>query len=199
MIKLIDFPSGEPYKIFQKKLKQAEIRNQKNIDAIVISSLDKTNYEVNSRIVNLKYIKRDEWIFFSNYESPKSHEFNTHNQISVLLFWDSINTQIRIKANIFRTNSEFSNTHFKGRQLEKNALAISSHQSKEISDFSVVIEEFDETLKRINQKTERPNYWGGFTFKPFYFEFWEGHEFRLNKRTAFEQKGETWQKMFLQP
>ena len=36
--------------------------------------------------------------------------------------------------------------------------------------------------------TARPDFWGGFSFVPYYFEFWQGHKNRLNKRHVFEQK-----------
>ena len=35
---------------------------------------------------------------------------------------------------------------------------------------------------------ECPNDWGGFLFKPYYFEFWKGHESRLNERDVYEIK-----------
>ena len=58
---------------------------------------------------------------------------------------------------------------------------------------------FNKTLSKINNQVERPNYWGGFTFIPYYFEFWEGHENRLNKRHVFEQHNGEWLERFLQP
>ena len=63
--------------------------------------------EVEARYVNLKYIDNNEWIFFSNYLSPKANQFESHDQVSILIYWASINTQIRMKAKIFKTSSEF--------------------------------------------------------------------------------------------
>ena len=45
----------------------------------------------------------------------------------------------------------------------------------------------------------RPSYWGGFSFIPFYFEFWQGQEFRLNKREVYEEISGDWIKYTLQP
>ena len=42
----------------------------------------------NLRFVNLKFIDNDKFIFFTNYNSPKSLAFETHNQISGLFFWE---------------------------------------------------------------------------------------------------------------
>ena len=76
----------------------------------------------------------EEFIFFSNYNSPKAIEFRSHDQISCAIFWSEVNIQIRIKAFIQKTSVSFNNLYFKSRSLEKNALAISSNQSKKNSD-----------------------------------------------------------------
>ena len=136
---------------------------------------------------------------FSNYNSPKAHQFESHNQVSILIYWASINTQIRMKAKIFKTSSEFSDEHFHTRTKEKNALAISSNQSHVIDSFDNVAKNFNETLELMTNETSRPNFWGGYFFIPYYFEFWQGHENRLNKRHVFEQEDNEWSERFLQP
>ena len=110
------------------------------IEAASVSSFSTSKNEVSSRYVNLKYIKENEWIFFSNYDSPKSLDFQEHSKIAVNLFWDSINVQIRIKASIFKTSKEISDKHYKNRSLEKNILAHSSNQSNEIRSYDKVLE-----------------------------------------------------------
>ena len=47
--------------------------------------------------------------------------------------------------------------------------------------------------------TARPYFWGGFSFIPYYFEFWQGHKNRLNKRRVFEQQDDEWIERLLQP
>ena len=98
MIKLLNNSNEKPYKIFIKKYEEAILLNQKNIEAICISSFSKNLNEVNSRFVNLKMLDNKKFIFFSNYNSPKSREFNEHNQITALFFWNSTNIQIRMKG-----------------------------------------------------------------------------------------------------
>ncbi|MDC0529372.1 pyridoxamine 5'-phosphate oxidase, partial [Gammaproteobacteria bacterium] len=44
-----------------------------------------------------------------------------------------------------------------------------------------------------------PDYWGGYYFSPFYFEFWEGHDSRLNKREVFELVEGEWSEYMLEP
>ena len=198
MIVFKDLPDVEPYQQFQKDYFEAEQANQPLIHAIAISSFNKTLNEVESRFVNLKYIEGEEWIFFSNYNSPKARSFQSHDQISAMFYWSTTNIQIRMKANIKETNKERSDEHFQSRQKEKNALAIASNQSQPISSFETVKSKFTDTLENADLR-KRPDYWGGFSFTPYYFEFWRGSDFRLNHRNAFSKVEDGWESSILEP
>ena len=198
MIKIIDLDKSLPYATFKFFYKKAISKNQKNIEAISISSYSKESKEVNSRFVNLKFINKKEFIFFSNYNSPKSKEFNDHHQITALIYWSAANVQIRIKAYIKKTPIEYNKSYFKNRTEQKNALAISSYQSDPIASYDDVVNNYNHSLQSATLN-HCPEYWGGYSFTPYYFEFWEGHESRLNKRQAFTKKDNQWSSIFLQP
>ena len=198
MIKFNNLNQEIPYLIFKAKYDEALHADQENIEAISISSYNKEISEIDSRYVNLKFISNDEFIFFSNYDSPKSSAFNSHNQIAALLYWPSINVQIRMKAKIKKTSKEYNQKYFFDRLEEKNALAISSNQSKLIESYSQVIEKYNRSLESDDLK-KCPEYWGGFSFIPYYFEFWVGHESRINKREVFVRTDGIWKHSFLQP
>lgn len=198
MIQFDNLNNDEPYKILKNLYQEALEKGQKSIEAISISSFNANSGEVDSRFVNLKYIIDDEWIFFSNYTSKKSEDFESHPQISALFFWESINVQIRIKAEIKKTNSNFSNQHFSKRSFQKNVLAIASNQSSRIANYDDVIKKFEKLSKK-NSTLYRPDYWGGYSFIPYYFEFWEGQEYRLNKRQVFLKSQNIWKSEFLEP
>ena len=198
MISFFDISRDEPYKVFKSLYDEALKKQQDSIEAIAISSYDKQRNEISSRYVNLKFIINDEWIFFSNYDSPKSKDFNEHNQMSALFFWSSIKVQIRLKGVIKKTTKKFNKEYFAKRDVEKNALAISSNQSKPINSYNIVIEKYQNSLNNDDLKL-CPNYWGGFSFKPYYFEFLEVHSKRLNKRESYLLQNNKWHKEFLEP
>ena len=198
MIIFEDMLKEKPYLIFKALYDRASDNNQTNIEAVSISSFNKKLNEVDSRYVNLKFISNVEFIFFSNYESPKATAFNSHNQIAALLYWSSINVQIRMKAKIKKTSNEFNQKYFFDRSEEKNALAISSSQSKPIDSYNQVKENYNRSLESDDLK-KCPEYWGGYSFTPYYFEFWEGHESRINKREVFDKIDGIWKHSFLQP
>ena len=198
MIKFNNLHNEIPYQLLKEKYDEALNAGQKAIEAISISSFNNEMSEVDSRYVNLKFINNDEFIFFSNYDSPKAYAFESNNQIAALLYWSSINVQIRIKATIKKTSNDYNQKYFFKRAEEKNALAISSNQSKPIDSYSQVKENYNRSLESDDLK-KCPEYWGGYSFTPYYFEFWEGHESRINKREVFDKTNGIWKHSFLQP
>jgi len=198
MIQFNNSSQAIPYLLFFKKYNQAINQKQKNIDAISISSYNPGKKEVDSRFVNLKLIDKNDFIFFTNYNSPKAKAFDLSKQISALFFWSSINTQIRIKATIKKTSVQFNDKYFKERQADKNAIAISSRQSRAISSYDLVIKNFKEA-KESQNLLKCPEYWGGYAFTPYEIEFWEGNDFRINKRDLYSKSDNTWQHCILEP
>jgi len=197
---MIDFKNriqDVPYLKFYDLYNEAVDSKELNSDAAVISSFSKVDNFVDSRFVNIKYVIGDEWIFFSNYQSNKAKQFKEHSQISALFFWRNIHTQVRIKANIYKSDKKISNLHFLSRTDKKNALSISSQQSMRINSFDEVENNYNNVLNN-NDLYERPFYWGGYSFKPYEFEFWKGSSNRLNKRELFV-KNDKWDAFILQP
>ena len=199
MIK-IDFKSpSEPMLFFKSFYDKAIVEGEKFPEACAISSIDKFSSEVDSRFVNIKYVFDDSLVFFSNYDSPKSIQFQSHNIVSALFFWSSIYVQIRMKAKIIKTDEAFSDEHFYKRSDSKNILAIVSEQSKEIDSYQSIVKKY-ENFKNMGNKITRPKNWGGYKIKPFYIEFWKGHDSRINKREVFYmESNHDWRKKILQP
>ena len=198
MIIFKNLPNEKPYKIFKEKYELSLEANQQQIEAVSISSYSKKHNEVNSRFVNLKFILNEEFIFFSNYNSSKAKDFSDHKQIAALIYWEKINFQIRIKARIKQTSRKYNLDYFQTRDMKKNALSISSFQSKKIDSYDEVKKNYINVYESSNLHY-CPDYWGGFSFTPYYFEFWQGHESRLNIRDVYEKNKNIWVHKVLEP
>jgi len=198
MIQFINDYDVEPYNLFKEKYNAALSMNQSYIEAISVSSFSLKENEVNSRFVNLKFVDGNKFIFFTNYNSPKANQFLQHNQISINIFWDSINTQIRFKAKIKKTSLEYNQKYFSNRSESKNALAISSNQSSKIGSYDQIIQKYNISLNEANLRV-CPKYWGGFYFIPYEMEFWVGHHNRINKRILYQLNNADWKKNILEP
>jgi pyridoxamine 5'-phosphate oxidase len=186
----------EPYKIFLANYKLAEAASQTNIEAACLSTCTDTKIP-RSRFVNIKYINDDEIIFFSNYQSPKARDIAANNHVALNFLWNAINVQVRIQGIAHKLDENRSDNHWKLRKYEKNILAISSNQSSQISSYTKIKDKYKEFAK--DNLLDRPSYWGGYVIVPSYFEIWEGHESRINKRLAFKLSGNAWESFYLEP
>lgn len=202
IIKLIDFDKdlNQPSKKFQELYIKALDKKQPNCNAACVATCNKETLRVTSRFVNIKYISKNKYIFFSNYNSRKALDISSNKNVSCVFFWPSINTQIRIEGNINKSPESFSDTHFNKRSHEKNSLAISSYQSSEVDSYNTVIKNYKHIYNSYDQETKRPQYWGGYEIIPNYFEFWEGNINRLNKREVHKiSDSGDWEISYLQP
>ena len=198
MIKFLNLSNQAPYAKFKKLYNLANKSDQSPTEAAAVSTYCSRTKEVSARFVNIKFVKGKDFIFFTNYNSDKSTQIISHNQISVTFYWASIDTQIRIKGIAKKISKNFSDEYFKNRSKLKNALAISSQQSKQVNSYEEVISNYKKVLIESNLK-KRPKYWGGISIKPYYFEFWTGDDQRINKREVFEKSKNDWKFYFLQP
>ena len=77
-------------------------------------------------------------------------------------------------------------------------MAVSSNQSNKIDSYENVHANYEKSL-HVDNLEKCPEYWGGFCFKPYEIEFWEGHESRINKRDLYKLKKKKWQHFVLEP
>ena len=80
MIEFINLRTENHIIIFNRLYQEALANDQRVIEAISVSSYNQANERGEARYVNLKYISNNEWIFFSNYNSPKANQFKSHNK-----------------------------------------------------------------------------------------------------------------------
>ena len=122
-----------------------------------------------------------------------------NKNVALNFFWSKVQIQVRIEGKISKVTSEYSDKHWENRTNEKNALAIASNQSSITKSFSHFKEKYIRTLNN-EDLSKRPNYWGGYSIMPNMFEFWAGHENRLNRREAYFLNNENlWRKKILEP
>ena len=73
------------------------------------------------------------------------------------------------------------------------------YSSEKIYTYIIDINNYENILNNPNSLKIRPKYWGGYSLSPYYFEFWQGHSKRINKREGYILKGDNWENFFLQP
>ena len=190
-----------PYNLFEQWFSIAkDDRLIKEVNAMVLSTVGNNEYP-KGRVVLLKKIGPDGFVFFSNYKSDKGISIEKNNKVSLLFFWPSQERQIIIKGNVRKTSSKLSDEYFSKRPFKSQISAILSNQSQIIDSYSKLKDDMELLIKETkNKPLKRPKNWGGYIVKPFEFEFWQGRPDRLHQRALFSfDKNKKWKFNILSP
>ena len=146
------------------------------------------------RIVLLKGIEDDRFLFFTNYQSHKGKELENNPVCALTFFWPQVERQVRIEGTVTRVDDKKSEEYFQSRPLGAQIGAWSSPQSSVISGREIL----EERVKLIEKKYEgksalpKPHQWGGFQVEPIMIEFWQGRENRLHDRIEYRKVNGQW-------
>lgn len=160
--------------------------------AMVLSSVDEKGFP-DSRVVLLKEVIDEHFVFFTNYLSHKSSQILLNPHVALNFYWPELNRQIRIRGRAKKTSEIISDKYFSERPFESQCAAIASPQSHKVPSRVKLEELFQIAQQKYAEKSiSRPEYWGGFAVEPVQFEFWQGREKRLHDRILYKKNGQDW-------
>ncbi len=153
------------------------------------------------RIVLLKRMEDNAFVFFTNYRSRKAREINANNKVSLHFPWHDIERQVKVCGTAEKLSTAESVGYFVSRPRESQIAAWASSQSEAISSKSLLLNQF-ESLKQKFARGEvpLPDFWGGYRVVPHEIEFWQGGRHRLHDRFHYRlQENGHWQIQRLAP
>lgn len=181
---------ADPVEQFQEWFRACIEHGMPEPNSMVLSTVSRDG-KPSSRVVLLKEVNESGFVFFTNYNSRKSQDIDSHPAVSLLFFWEAMERQVRIEGTAYKIPEAESDEYFYSRPLLSQMGSVVSPQSKIIEDRSV-LEEALQQLKNANLAVKRPAHWGGFVVQPEYFEFWQGRESRLHDRFAYSKSDQEW-------
>ncbi|NDW08097.1 pyridoxamine 5'-phosphate oxidase [Dysgonomonas sp. 520] len=149
--------------------------------------------KVSSRVVLLKQVKEDGFVFFTNYDSKKATQIDSNPYCALNFLWLELERQVRIEGIVSKISPEESDLYFNVRPEKSKLGAWSSPQSKEIPNREYLDGLMSQTEKRFdNGIVTRPENWGGYIVKPLLIEFWQGRSNRLHDRICYTLENNRW-------
>jgi pyridoxamine 5'-phosphate oxidase len=94
---------------------EAIANNEIEVNACILSTVDISTLQSASRIVYLKELKNEQFIFYTNYNSQKGNELLENPKASLLFFWPGLQRQVRIEGLVEKVSSEESDVYFASR------------------------------------------------------------------------------------
>lgn len=147
-----------------------------------------------ARMVLLKQVDPDGFVFFTNYQSSKARQLEINPYAALVFYWPQLERQVRVEGRVVKTSAEESAAYFKTRPRESQIGAWASPQSEVISAREVLEQRAHELEEQYcDREIDCPTHWGGFSLKPDRIEFWKGRVGRLHDRILYElQPDGTW-------
>ena len=181
------FAGEEPFTIFRRWLEEARETEINDPDAIALATVDKEGLP-NVRMVLLRIIEDNAFVFFTNYGSKKAREAFLNNKVAFNIHWKSLRRQIRVRGRVEKEDGIIADKYFSEREVGSQTAAWASKQSETLTDRQELIERWQSYKNQFEKNVGRPDFWGGIRIKPIQIEFWADGQYRLHDRFLWERE-----------
>lgn len=183
---------GDPIAQFKVWWDEAVHSNIDEVNAMTIATATPAGYP-SARMVLLKGIHDDGFVFYTNYHGRKASEIKLNPHVALVFFWKELERQVRVEGIIGRVSREESEVYFHSRPRESQIGAWTSHQSAVIPSREFLEKEKEELENKYrDQEIPLPPFWGGYIVHPQRVEFWQGRPGRLHDRILYTLVGSDW-------
>ena len=182
------FSGNDPFQLAREWLAEAEKSEINDPNAIALSTVDADGLP-NVRMVLLKEIEDDAFVFYTNYGSKKAQELEGAGKAAFVMHWKSLRRQIRVRGTIEREDGPQADEYYHSRSLKSRLGAWASKQSQPLDSRGTLMAEVAVVTAKEGINPARPPFWGGFRIHPVEIEFWADGAFRLHDRFRWTRAG----------
>ena len=183
------FAGDDPFEIARQWLAEAERAEPNDPNAIALSTVD-ANGLPNARMVLLKSIDADSFVFYTNYDSAKAQEIEQGGKAAFVMHWKSLRRQIRVRGDVVREDGPEADAYYETRSLKSRLGAWASKQSRPLTSRASLMAEVAKVTATHGSSPKRPPFWGGYRITPVEIEFWADGAFRLHDRFRWTKNAE---------
>ena len=182
----------DPIKQFQTWLDEAFATKLPLPEAMTLATATPDG-KPSARMVLLKQVDHDGFVFFTNYNSAKAQQLDANPHAALVFYWAQLDRQVRVEGSITRTSTEESREYFATRPRESQIGAWASQQSEAIESRAMLEERAAELERQYGDRdVDCPEHWGGYRLKPERIEFWKSRIGRLHDRILYQREGDRW-------
>ncbi len=194
------FAGDDPFAIARAWLGEAEAAEPNDPNAIALATVDAAGLP-NARMVLLKEIEADAFVFYTNYESAKAQELDGAGKAAFVAHWKSLRRQLRVRGTVSREAGPQADAYYRSRSLQSRLGAWASKQSRPLRSRAALMLEVARVTAAKGIDPPRPPFWGGYRLVPVEIEFWADGAHRLHDRFRWTRPapGTPWDIVRLNP
>lgn len=182
----------DPIKQFQLWFNEAIAAKLRLPEAMTLATATPDG-KPSARMVLLKQVDEDGFVFFTNYRSPKAEQLDENPYAALVFYWSQLDRQVRVEGSVVRTSPQESSDYFKTRPRESQIGAWASAQSEVISGREVLEQRaYELEALYCDREVDCPEHWGGYRLKPERIEFWKSRVGRLHDRILYQRDSGIW-------
>lgn len=187
-----------PITQFEQWMNEAITSQVNEPTAVNVATVDE-NGRPSSRMVLLKEVNAEGFVFFTNYHSHKGRAIEQNPYVALTFFWPELERQVRIEGKAVKIPSEQSDEYFASRPYTSRIGAWASEQSAVISGYKSLLAKAALVATKHPLNVPRPPHWGGYLVVPDLVEFWQGRPSRLHDRIRYRLENNEWIRERLSP
>lgn len=194
-----DAPPSDPIELFRAWLSEASDSEPNDPTAVALATADAEG-RPSLRMVLLKGVEAEGFVFYTNLESRKGEQLAANPQAAMLFHWKSLRRQVRIEGAVSPVTPAEADAYFGSRPRQSQIGAWASQQSRPLeSRFALEKRVAFYAAKHAVGSVPRPAHWSGFRISPRRIEFWQDGAFRLHDRVVYHRQEEGWRTERLYP
>ena len=189
----------DPFELFKAWFEEASKKEINDPNALSLATSNSKN-EPSVRMVLLKGLSKNGFVFYTNLNSPKSSDLKNNPKAAMCFHWKSLERQVRIVGSLTQVTDKEADDYYNSRPYKNKIGAWASSQSEILDKRDDFLEQIQNYEKKYpSHDVPRPPHWSGWRLVPSQIEFWLDGEGRIHERLNYKRENGSWKKELLYP